>query len=171
MNMSEEKQNTRIEICKLGFSESLKGLAIQDATLTTVRQCAGVLGTFSGLVATLLGREVIPNLPNTENMMFLDWFWPALSLMTLFSSLVLVFLIIKPRSGWIFHMNGNEVIQQFADNEAGAVELDVMYKVLTKFTQDNHAGNEKLLNHLFMLLSILLALLLTQIFSWLMALF
>ncbi len=162
--------NSRNPIVKVAFDESLKGLHLQDSTLTSVRQAAGVMGTFSGLVATLLGSEAIKELSSIPMVKVLDWYWPMLAIATFIFSIIIVFLIIRPSHGWVFHMSGVSIIEQFANHKNGPVNEDVLYEVLTGFNEENYEGNEDVLKRYYTFLSYLMFLVLVQIIVWLLAL-
>ncbi|HZO43005.1 MAG TPA: hypothetical protein VFE97_27560 [Methylomirabilota bacterium] len=159
----------REDVCKLAYDESTKGLSVQDSALSSIRQSAAVMGTLAGVVATFLGKEVLTRFSNKPCPDQHCWIavWTAIGALGV--SLLLIVLILRPRSGWIFHSTPSSILDQFA-KPGEVVPLDVTYDVLARFNEDNYNSNEQLLKHLFWMLYALMTSVIVQIVAWLIAL-
>lgn len=164
--MEEDVYKSREEICKIAFTESQRGLAIQDSTLGSIRQSAAVLGTLSGLAATFLGKEALSKQAATICVInTLDTaIWIAIA--ALIAALVLVGLLLLPRNVWKFHFSAESIIKQFVQPN---ITLADTYDALSKFNEVNYADNNRTLNKMFILLYLLMIALSIQIGAWLFA--
>lgn len=148
------------EICKIAFSESQRGLAAQESTLTSVRQNATALGTLSGLAATFLGKEALSKQAATWD----KWeIWIAIS--SLITTIALVAFLLQPRNVWKLHFSASAIIDQFVGRPS--FTLADTYEKLARFNEDNYKSNDKQLNRMFILLRLLVVALSIQIGAWL----
>lgn len=163
-------EETREAIGKIAFEESVKGLAIQDATLTAVRQGAAAIGTLSGLVATFLGREALARRTSGGCTSYICSGAVPLALLCLIASLILVAYMFKPRAGWKLHSSAKSIVIQFAKRQP-PVPLSTTYEVLAGFKEDDYEHNDKTLSRMFPGLLALILLLALQLLLWSVALF
>lgn len=160
---------TRRDVCKIAYDESIRGLAQQDSVLTTYRQGAGVLATLSGLVATLIGKEVLTRVkPETFNDR-VAVVLIVLGVCTFVVASLIGIFVIRPREGWKFHSSAVSIINQFAKPEA-PVALDATYEQLARFNEQNFSSNSSLLGKLLVCLYWMASAIVIQIVSWIGAL-
>jgi hypothetical protein len=160
----------REAIGKIALEESVRGLAIQDATLTAIRQGAAAIGTLNGLVATFLGREALSQTAREACSSCGCRGAISLAMLSLFASLILVAYLFKPRAAWKLHSSAKSIIDQFSKREP-PVPLSTTYEVLAKFKEDDYVHNDKTLSRMFPCLVALILLLAFQVALWSLALF
>jgi hypothetical protein len=154
--------NPREEICRIAYEESVKGIAVQETTLSSLRQVSAALGTVSGAAAIFLGKEVLAKGDSPTL-----WIWTGF--LAFIAVVVLVVLTQLPRRDWRFHMSAASIISQFA-NAAPPKNMETTYEVLAFYNEKNYALNANILNGLVILQYFAFIFIIAQIAAWLFAL-
>lgn len=146
----------------LVFDEARRSVDYQASSLDELRSRTGNLLAAASVTTAFLGARVFDSgHPLT--------FWGWLAVLLFFLSGIVVVLILRPQTGWIFTLNAKKLIDGYIDASPPA-DLETMRRNLALHLHDHSRKNEVILNSLYRLFNFSCFLVVLTVISWLVAL-